>query len=90
MSTAEAQAIEALADYSLRLAEYQPQISSGYHESGAKAADLIDYNAPDVAGVVRRPTDWSEVILKGPQIGLANPCSSSRARVLAKCSVSTH
>ncbi|MEU0356158.1 hypothetical protein [Streptomyces cyaneofuscatus] len=73
VSTAEAQAIEALADYSLRLAEYQPQISSGYHESGAKAADLIDYNAPDGTGVVRRPTDWSEVILKGPQIGLANP-----------------
>ncbi|MFD8059757.1 hypothetical protein ACFXA0_16145 [Streptomyces cyaneofuscatus] len=73
VSTAEAQAIEALADYSLRLAEYQPQISSGYHESGAKAADLIDYNAPDATGVVRRPTDWSEVILKGPQIGLANP-----------------
>jgi hypothetical protein len=71
VSTAEAQAIEALADYSLRLAEYEPQISSGYHESGAKAADLIDY-APD-EGVVRRPADWSEVILKGPQIGLANP-----------------
>ncbi|MFE7519635.1 Eco57I restriction-modification methylase domain-containing protein [Streptomyces halstedii] len=73
VSTAEAQAIEALADYSLRLAEYEPQISSGYHESGAKAADLIDYNAPDGSGVVRRPTGWSEVILKGPQIGLANP-----------------
>ncbi|AXI73980.1 hypothetical protein [Streptomyces cavourensis] len=73
VSTAEAQAIEALADYSLRLAEYEPQISSGYHESGAKAADLIDYNAPDATGVVRRPAGWSEVILKGPQIGLANP-----------------
>ncbi|MET9294326.1 DNA methyltransferase [Streptomyces sp. NPDC003077] len=73
VSTAEAQAIEALADYSLRLAEYEPQISSGYHESGAKAADLIDYNTPDDSGVVRRPANWSEVILKGPQIGLANP-----------------
>ncbi|WP_030810653.1 DNA methyltransferase [Streptomyces sp. NRRL S-337] len=73
VSTAEAQAIEALAGYSLRLAEYEPQISSGYHESGAKAADLIDYNTPDDSGVVRRPDDWSEVILKGPQIGLANP-----------------
>ncbi|MEU9535038.1 hypothetical protein AB0D00_22350 [Streptomyces sp. NPDC048213] len=73
VSTAEAQAIDALADYSLRLAEYEPQISSGYHESGAKAADLIDYNQPDAAGVVKRPADWSDVILKGPQIGLANP-----------------
>lgn len=73
VSTAEAQAIEALADYPLRLAEYEPQITRGYDESGAKAADLIDYNAPDGTGVVRRPADWSEVILKGPQIGLANP-----------------
>lgn len=73
VSTAEAQAIEALADYSLRLADYEPQISSGYHESGAKAADLIDYNVPDASGAVHQPTDWSEVILKGPQIGLANP-----------------
>ncbi|MEU5393259.1 hypothetical protein [Streptomyces tibetensis] len=73
VSTAEEHAIEALADYSMRLADYEPQISSGYHESGAKAADLIDYNAPDDSGVVRRPDDWSEVILKGPQIGLANP-----------------
>ncbi|MFH8613806.1 hypothetical protein ACH4E8_01865 [Streptomyces sp. NPDC017979] len=73
VSTAEAQAIDALAEYSLRLADYEPQISSGYHESGAKAADLIDYNTPGDGGVVRRPLDWSEVILKGPQIGLANP-----------------
>ncbi|WP_413752559.1 hypothetical protein NRF20_11840 [Streptomyces sp. R-74717] len=73
VSTAEAKAIEALADYSLRLAEYDPQITSGYNEKIAKDDDLIDYNAPDDAGVVRRPTDWSEVILKGPQIGLANP-----------------
>jgi hypothetical protein len=73
VSTAEAQAIEALADYSLRLAEYEPQIARGYDESGAKAADLIDYNKPDGAGVVRRPADWSQVILKGPQLGLANP-----------------
>lgn len=28
---------------------------------------------PDDAGVVRRLAEWSEVILKGPQIGLANP-----------------
>ncbi|MFC9428074.1 hypothetical protein [Streptomyces sp. NPDC056987] len=73
VSTAEAQAIEALADYSLRLADYDPQIARGYDESGAKAADLIDYNVPDATGAVRRPANWSEVILKGPQLGLANP-----------------
>ncbi|MFE5662619.1 hypothetical protein ACFQ7W_01630 [Streptomyces niveus] len=73
VSIAEAQAIEALADYSLRLAAYDPQIARGYDESGAKAADLIDYNVPNAAGFVHQPVDWSEVILKGPQLGLANP-----------------
>lgn len=73
VSTAEEQAIEALADYSLRLAAYEPQITSGYNEKIAKVDDLIDYNAPDDSGVVRRAKNWTEVILKGPQIGLANP-----------------
>ncbi|MGW5294871.1 hypothetical protein [Streptomyces bacillaris] len=73
VSTAEEQAIRALADYPLRLSACQPQITSGYNEKTAKDDNLIGYNVPDSAGVVRRPTDWSEVILKGPQIGLANP-----------------
>lgn len=73
VSTAEAQAIQALADYPVRLAAHSPQISSGYHESGAKAAGLIDYNLPDESGARHLPSDWSEVILKGPQLGLANP-----------------
>ncbi|NEC93231.1 hypothetical protein, partial [Streptomyces sp. SID12501] len=66
-------AIEALSDYSLRLEEYEPQISRGYDESGAKAAGLIDYNVAQDGGSRYQPADWSEVILKGPQIGLANP-----------------
>lgn len=73
VSTAEAQAIEALSDYSLRLVEYEPQISRGFDESGAKAAGLIDYNVPKDGKPPRQPAAWSEVILKGPQIGLANP-----------------
>ncbi|WP_037973397.1 hypothetical protein [Streptomyces yerevanensis] len=73
VSTAEAQAIEALADYPLRLAAHDPQISSGYHESGAKADDLIDYNHHSLDDRMYQPTDWSEAILKGPQLGLANP-----------------
>ncbi|MER7745220.1 hypothetical protein ABT013_08110 [Streptomyces bacillaris] len=73
VSTAEGQAIRALADYPLRLSTCQPQITSGYNEKTAKDDNLIGYNVPDSSGVVRRPTDWSEVILKGPQIGLANP-----------------
>ncbi|MER5846862.1 hypothetical protein ABT126_07275 [Streptomyces sp. NPDC002012] len=73
VSTAEAQAIGALADYPVRLAAHSPQIASGYHESGAKVAGLIDYNPVDANGAGHLPTDWSEVILKGSQIGLANP-----------------
>ncbi|MGA5873585.1 DNA methyltransferase [Streptomyces cinereoruber] len=73
VSTAEEQAIEALADYSLRLVAHKPQITSGYNEKTAKDDDLIGYNTPDGGGVVRRPANWAEVILKGPQIGLANP-----------------
>ncbi|MEV6590501.1 hypothetical protein [Streptomyces acidicola] len=72
VSTAEAKAIEALADYPLRLGD-DPQITSGYHESGAKAADLIEYNHAGDDGRVHQPASWFEVVLKGPQLGLANP-----------------
>lgn len=74
VSTAEASAIEALADYPLRLRGMGPQISSGFHESGAKKANLIDYNREDSnTGVAYQPHRWSEVILKGTQLGLATP-----------------
>ncbi|MFE9922700.1 hypothetical protein ACFYQA_14240 [Streptomyces sp. NPDC005774] len=73
VSTAEADAIEALADYPLRLADFTPQISSGYNEKTAKDIGLIGYSRPDEHGVLPQPGDWSEVILRGPQLGLANP-----------------
>ncbi|MFF5572555.1 hypothetical protein [Streptomyces luteogriseus] len=73
VSTAEADAIEALAAYPVRLTDWDPQITSGYNEKTAKDDDIIAYNTADDSGVVRRPDAWSEVILKGPQIGLANP-----------------
>ncbi|AXQ54743.1 hypothetical protein [Streptomyces koyangensis] len=73
VSTAEAHAIDALARYPLRLGRYEPQISSGYNEKTAKDDGLIDYNVPGPDGTRRHPADWSEVILKGPQLGLANP-----------------
>lgn len=66
VSTAEAQAIQALAKYSVRLAQFDPQISSGLHERGAKESGLIDYNYCS-------PGQWNEVILKGPQLGVATP-----------------
>jgi hypothetical protein len=74
VSTAEAEAIAALAAYQLRLAALGPQVSSGFHESGAKRAKLIEYNRPDpTTGKERQPTDWREVILKGIQLGAATP-----------------
>ncbi|MQS07081.1 hypothetical protein FNX48_007820 [Streptomyces sp. IF17] len=73
VSTAEAKAIRALARYPVRLGRFEPEIASGFHESGAKKAGLIDYNVPDENGKIHTPANWSEVILKGPQIGLANP-----------------
>jgi hypothetical protein len=73
VSVAEGKAIKALADYPLRLGALKPQISSGFHESGSKKEGLIDYNLPKEDGSVFRPEKWNDVILKGPQLGLANP-----------------
>ncbi|MFH9193037.1 hypothetical protein [Streptomyces globisporus] len=73
VSTAEASAIEALADYPLRLGPH-PRISSGYHESGAKKENLIDYNRPDpTTGQEFQPNHWRRVILKGTQLSVATP-----------------
>ena len=63
VSTEEQDAIRALADYPMRLGDFDPQISSGFHESGAKKEGLIKYD-------LSHPGDWSEVILKGIQIGV--------------------
>ncbi len=74
VSTAEASAIGALADYPLRLRAFSPQISAGYHESGAKKDKLIDYNRPDAStGLEYQPDRWRHVILKGTQISVATP-----------------
>ncbi|MFF5962692.1 hypothetical protein ACFY64_02875 [Streptomyces collinus] len=74
VSTAEASAIEALANYPLRLAALKPQITRGYDESGAKKDRLIDYNRPDQkTGEPYEPDRWRHVILKGTQISVATP-----------------
>ncbi|WP_405769532.1 hypothetical protein OG539_33600 [Actinacidiphila glaucinigra] len=81
VSTAEDAAIAALGAYPLRLGSLAPDVFIGYIEEVAKKAQfgpdkdqrLIDYNT----GVPGRDDyyarRWSDVILKGPQIGLANP-----------------
>ena len=70
VSTEEQDAIKALASYSTRLGGFDPQISRGYDESLAKKNGLIRYD-------LSRPGDWFEVVLKGIQIGLANPMFKS-------------
>lgn len=66
VSNAEADAIQALAGYLVRLGQLRPQISRGFDEAGAKARGLIDYDLSE-------PGNWTAVILKGPQLGLATP-----------------
>ncbi|MEK8146096.1 hypothetical protein NKH18_47565 [Streptomyces sp. M10(2022)] len=74
VSTGEASAISALADYPLHLGTLSPQMSRGYDESGAKKVNLIDYNRPETTtGQAFLPSRWREVILKGTQLGVANP-----------------
>ncbi|MET7423597.1 class I SAM-dependent DNA methyltransferase [Dactylosporangium sp. NPDC005555] len=74
VSTGEAAAIEALAQYPTRLAALGPQISAGFHESGAKKDRLIEYNRTEPAtGLLYQPERWSEVVLKGVQLSTATP-----------------
>ncbi|WP_190814314.1 hypothetical protein [Saccharopolyspora pogona] len=75
VSVAENDAIEALADYPLRLGALAgPQFSPGYHESGAKNRNLIAYNRPDPAtGKEFQPDRWHRVVLVGKQLGVATP-----------------
>ena len=72
LSTEEQDAMRVLASYPKRLGEFHPQISRGYDETGAKKDGLIEYN-------LSHPGEWSEVVLKGIQIGLANPIFKSPA-----------
>ncbi|MBF6340662.1 hypothetical protein IU450_32920 [Nocardia abscessus] len=74
VSTAEAGAIAALASYPERLGALKPQLSPGYHESGAKKARLMEYNKIDPStGLEFQPDSWRQVILKNVQLGVANP-----------------
>ncbi|MEK8142311.1 hypothetical protein NKH18_06880 [Streptomyces sp. M10(2022)] len=81
VSTAEDPAIDALGMYSLRLGALYPDITRGFDESSAKKAQfgpgknqrLIDYNTGVDGHEDYRAEAWNDVILKGPQIGVANP-----------------
>ncbi|MGW4287384.1 hypothetical protein ACWEIK_10655 [Streptomyces sp. NPDC004673] len=74
VSAGEASAIAVLADYPLRVGSLGPQTSPGYHESGAKRENLIDYNRPDPeTGEEYKPEQWRNVVLKGTQLSVATP-----------------
>jgi hypothetical protein len=62
----EQDAIIALGKVRNRLGDFRPQISRGYDEANAKKEGLIRWETWD-------PSAWSEVILRGPQIGVATP-----------------
>ncbi|WP_149263574.1 class I SAM-dependent DNA methyltransferase [Actinomadura sp. K4S16] len=66
VSMAEQEALKVLERYTMRLSQLKVQISSGYHEKGAKKEGLIRLKLWD-------PSDWKEVVLKGPQFGVATP-----------------
>jgi len=65
VTTEEQGAIAALGKVERRFGD-KPRISSGYHESNAKKEGLI-------RAELQAPESWSDVILKGAQIGVATP-----------------
>ncbi|KIF77343.1 hypothetical protein QR77_32760 [Streptomyces sp. 150FB] len=81
VSTAEDSAIDALAAYPLRLGALDARITRGFDESGAKKSvygpdgdtPLIDYNKGQKDREDYQAASWADVILKGPQLGVANP-----------------
>ncbi|TQF01929.1 hypothetical protein E6W39_06170 [Kitasatospora acidiphila] len=70
VSTAEADAMEALAEYPIRLGQRTDQFSRGFRETEAKLAGIIGHNPK---GEDCKPRRWGDVILSGPQIGVSNP-----------------
>ncbi|MEY9937029.1 hypothetical protein [Streptacidiphilus sp. MAP5-3] len=81
VSTAEDSAIDALGEYPARFGTLKPEISVGFDEGASKKAQfgpnkdqrLIDYNSGVDDQADYYAGSWDNVILKGPQIGVANP-----------------
>lgn len=81
VSTAEDSAIDVLAAYPWRLDSLSPQITIGFDEGASKKPiygpsrdqALIDYNRRLDGRTDYQADTWKDVILKGPQIGIANP-----------------
>ncbi|RZU45809.1 hypothetical protein EV284_0459 [Streptomyces sp. BK022] len=65
VTTAEQEAIIALADHEYKVSHEKPLISSGYHEATSKEDGLIRHE-------VGAPDNWTEVILQGSHIGISS------------------
>jgi hypothetical protein len=66
VTNAERRVISALSEVQHRLGKLDPQISSGYDETGDKKSGIIEWK-------LGYPKDWSEVIVRGPQFSAATP-----------------
>ncbi|WP_338104028.1 class I SAM-dependent DNA methyltransferase [Streptomyces globisporus] len=66
VTTDEQGAIEALAAFPVRLAEFAPRISQGHNETHAKKSGLIRWSTST-------PLDLTEVVLQGPHFATSTP-----------------
>lgn len=85
-------AIDALAAFSGRVRDFSPQITIGFDEGAAKKSQwgpkkntpLIDYNVNQDGRADYQADSWDEVILKGPQLGVANPLFKQPSQGVAR------
>lgn len=66
VTTAEAAAVDAIARYPKRFGESQYFWSAGFHEQSDHRSGLVEERT-------EVPSDWDEVILQGPHIGISTP-----------------
>ncbi|MFX0594944.1 class I SAM-dependent DNA methyltransferase [Melissospora conviva] len=65
ISRQEERAIISLANFESRLVGASPRISRGYDEAGGKKGGMIVWR--------QQESGWSDLVLQGPHIGVANP-----------------
>ncbi|MEV6531390.1 hypothetical protein AB0M86_17620 [Streptomyces sp. NPDC051639] len=81
VSTAEDPAIDALTRYSWRFDMHSPRVTQGSNETTSRKSvygvgqdsPLFDYNKGQKDREDYQADSWEDVILKGPQLGVANP-----------------
>lgn len=81
VTTSELAPIEKLAEIGIRFAEFDPDVSSGYHESADKKAGYFEdidksTNITDKFAA-KSMEEWSDVILQGPHFSISTPFSKA-------------